>query len=84
MAHIHIKLTVSEWDIGGKSDTTSYVLDREVSQVGVELVVIKTFQKRYTFIVKEMSDAEICLSCECPPQYIHLKKGRALSCRVQH
>ena len=34
MAHIHIKLTVSEWDIGGNSDTTSYVLDSEVTQVG--------------------------------------------------
>ena len=61
MAHIHIKLTVSEWDIGGKSDTTSYVLDSEVTQVGEELVVNKTFPKRYTFIVKEMSDAAIGL-----------------------
>ena len=75
MAHIHIKLTVSEWDIGGKSDTTSYVLDNEVTQVGEELVVNKTFPKRYTFIVKEVSDAEICLSCECPPQCIRLRKG---------
>lgn len=75
MAHIHIKLNVSEWDIGGKSDTTSYVLDSEVTQVGEELVVNKAFPKRYTFIIKELSDTEICLSCECPPQYVHLKKG---------
>ena len=26
-------------------------------------------------LLKEMSDAEICLRCECPPQYIHLKRG---------
>ena len=70
-------MTLSEWDIGGKSDTTSYVLDSEVTQVGEELVVNKTFPKRYTFIVREVSDAEICLSCECPPQYIHLKRGES-------
>ena len=75
MAHIHIKLTVSEWSMSGKGDTTSYVLDSEVTKVGEELVVNKVFPKRYTFIVKEISDTEICLSCECPPQYIHLKKG---------
>lgn len=34
MPHIHIKLTVSEWDIGGKSDTISYVLDSEITEVG--------------------------------------------------
>lgn len=80
IAHIHIKLNVSEWDVGGKSDTTSYVLDSEVTLVGEELVVNKAFPKRYTFIVKEMSDTEICLSCECPPSVRTFEKGRTLSC----
>lgn len=75
MAYIHIKLTVSEWSMSGKSDTTSYVLNSEVTQVGEKLVVNTACPSRYTFVVKEFSDKEICLSCECPPQYIHLKRG---------
>ena len=75
MAHIHIKLTVNEWDIGGKSDTTSYVLDSEIKEVGEILIVNKVFPERYTFTVESISDTEICLGCECPPMYLHLKKG---------
>lgn len=83
MAHIHIKLTVSEWSMSGNTSTKSYVLDSEVTRVGEELVVNKVFPKRYTFIVKEISDTEICLSCECPPSVYTPEKGRTSLCRIQ-
>ncbi|MBR2637769.1 MAG: hypothetical protein IKD40_02875 [Bacteroidaceae bacterium] len=75
MPNIHIKLTISEWDIGGKDNTTSYLLDKEITEVGEKLIVNKAFPNRYTFTVESITDTEICLSCNCPPMYLHLKKG---------
>lgn len=75
MAHIHIKLTVSEWDIGGKSDSSLYELDCPSVQVGQKLVVRPSEPNRYSFLVKDVSPTEVVLDCECPPAIIRLHKG---------
>lgn len=79
MAHINIKLSICEWDIGGKSDTTSYNESYEVAEVGEMLYANKRDTKRYVFKVTAIASDEIVLDCDCPPAIIHLRKGEPYS-----
>lgn len=79
MAYINIRLSICEWDIGGKSDTTSYNENYEITEVGEVLYANKRETKRYAFKVLAISSDEIVLDCECPPAIIHLRKGEPYS-----
>lgn len=66
MAKIIIKLSVVEWDIGGKEDRSRYEANCEIVEEGKTIVLAGYPFDRYVFMIKEISETSIRLSCNCP------------------